>query len=164
MTAAAALKIRKPELLPMPQPANQRLEIRIWLRMLSCTTQIENVIKSNLRREFDTTLARFDVLAQLDRFPNGLTMSEVSRHLMVSNGAVTALVDKLEASGFVSRADHEQDKRTVIVRLTEAGRAQFRRMARRHEEWIVSLLGDLSREAQTELLRDLTLLKHVLIE
>jgi DNA-binding MarR family transcriptional regulator len=161
MSASAALRLRKPDLRPV---GSERLEIRIWLRMLACTTQIENIIKSKLRREFGTSLARFDVLAQLDRFPDGLTMSEVSRHLMVSNGAITGLVDKLVASGFVTREDHEQDKRTVVVRLTEAGRAQFRRMARRHEEWIVSLLGELSREAQTELLRDLTLLKHVLVE
>ncbi len=161
MSASVALKLRKPDLRPV---GSERVEIRIWLRMLTCTTQIENIIKSKLRREFSTTLARFDVLAQLDRFPNGLTMSEVSRHLMVSNGAITGLVDKLEASGFVTRGDHEQDKRTVVVRLTDAGRAQFRRMAIRHEEWIISLLGELSREAQTELLRDLTLLKHVLVE
>ncbi len=141
----------------------ERTEIRIWLRLLSCTTQIEKIIKSKLRQEFATSLARFDVLAQLDRFPDGLSMSEVSRHLMVSNGAITGLVDKLESSGLVVREDHAQDRRTVVVRLTEQGRSQFRRMARRHEEWIVSLVGDLSREAQSELLRDLTLLKRSLV-
>ncbi len=143
-------------------PAAERTEIRIWLRLLSCTTQIENLLKSRMRQEFGTSLARFDVLAQLDRFPDGLTMSEVSRHLMVSNGAITGLVDKLAASGLVVREDHAQDKRTVVVRLTEDGRAQFRHMARRHEEWVVSLLGDMSREAQTELLRNLTLLRRSL--
>ncbi len=142
--------------------AAERTEIRIWLRLLSCTTQIENLLKSRMRQEFGTSLARFDVLAQLDRFPGGLTMSEVSRHLMVSNGAITGLVDKLAASGLVTREDHAQDKRTVVVRLTEEGRAQFRHMAQRHEEWVVSLLGDLSREAQTELLRNLTLLRRSL--
>jgi len=141
----------------------ERLEIRIWLRLLSCTTQIENIIKSKVRQEFGTSLARFDVLAQLDRFPEGLTMSEVSRHLMVSNGAITGLVDKLAGCGWVVREEQAQDRRTVMVRLTEEGRAQFRLMARRHEEWVVSLLGDLSREAQTELLRDLTLLKRSLV-
>ena len=142
--------------------AAERTEIRIWLRLLACTTQIENLLKQRMRQEFGTSLARFDVLAQLDRFPDGLSMSEVSRHLMVSNGAITGLVDKLAASGWVVREDHAQDKRTILVRLTEEGRAQFRLMARRHEEWVVSLLGDLSREAQTELLRNLTLLRRSL--
>ena len=156
--ASAALRRRR----VAEADAPDHLELRIWLRLLSSTRQIENFLKSRLRREFGTSLARFDVLAQLDRFPEGLTLSEVSRHLMVSNGAITGLVEKLAADGLISREDHAEDKRTVIVRLTEAGSTTFRRMARRHEEWVISLLGDLSHEAQTDLLRDLVLLKRSL--
>jgi DNA-binding MarR family transcriptional regulator len=139
---------------------SQHIEIRIWLRLLSCSTRIENVLKSRLRRDFGTSLARFDVLAQLDRFEHGLTMTELSRRLLVSNGAVTGLVEKLVADKLVVREEHSTDKRTVIVQLTAEGRAQFRRMALRHEEWVISLLGDLSHEARIELLHNLTLLKR----
>jgi DNA-binding MarR family transcriptional regulator len=139
---------------------SQHIEIRIWLRLLSCSTRIENVLKSRLRRDFSTSLARFDVLAQLDRFEHGLTMTELSRRLLVSNGAVTGLVEKLVADKLVFREDHSTDKRTVIVQLTPEGRTQFRKMALRHEEWVISLLGDLSHEARVELLRNLTLLKR----
>jgi len=136
------------------------IEIRIWLRLLACSTRIENVLKSRLRRDFGTSLARFDVLAQLDRFEHGLTMTELSRRLSVSNGAVTGLVDKLVADNLVFREEHATDKRTVIVHLTTEGRTQFRKMALRHEEWVISLLGDLSHEARVELLHNLTLLKR----
>jgi len=139
---------------------SQHIEIRIWLRLLSCSTRIENVLKSRLRREFGTSLARFDVLAQLDRFEHGLTMTELSRRLLISNGAVTGLVEKLVADTFVVREEHSTDKRTVIVQLTAEGRAQFRKMALRHEEWVISLLGDLSHQARAELLQNLTLLKR----
>lgn len=139
---------------------SHHIEIRIWLRLLSCTTRIENVLKSRLRNEFGTSLARFDVLAQLHRFEEGLTMTELSRQLLVSNGAVTGLVDKLVAENMVLREPHSTDKRTVIVQLTAQGRSQFRRMAGRHEEWVISLLGDLSHEARVELLQNLTLLKR----
>lgn len=139
---------------------SQHIEIRIWLRLLACSTRIENVLKSRLRRDFGTSLARFDVLAQLDRFEHGLTMTELSRRLLVSNGAVTGLVEKLVADKLVVREDHSTDKRTVIVQLTAEGRAQFRKMALRHEEWVISLLGDLSHEARVELLHNLTLLKR----
>jgi DNA-binding MarR family transcriptional regulator len=139
---------------------SEHIEIRIWLRLLACSTRIENVLKSRLRRDFGTSLARFDVLAQLDRFEHGLTMTELSRRLLVSNGAVTGLVDKLVADKLVVREDHSTDKRTVIVQLTPEGRAQLRRMALRHEEWVISLLGDLSHEARVELLGNLTLLKR----
>jgi DNA-binding MarR family transcriptional regulator len=139
---------------------SEHIEIRIWLRLLACSTRIENVLKSRLRRDFNTSLARFDVLAQLDRLEHGLTMTELSRRLLVSNGAVTGLVDKLVADHMVFREEHSTDKRTVIVHLTPEGRAQFRRMALRHEEWVISLLGDLSHEARVELLHNLTLLKR----
>jgi DNA-binding MarR family transcriptional regulator len=139
---------------------SEPIEIRIWLRLLACSTRIENVLKSRLRRDFNTSLARFDVLAQLDRLEQGLTMTELSRRLLVSNGAVTGLVDKLVADHMVFRDEHSTDKRTVIVRLTPEGRAQLRRMALRHEEWVISLLGDLSHEARVELLHNLTLLKR----
>jgi DNA-binding MarR family transcriptional regulator len=139
---------------------SQHIEIRIWLRLLSCATLIENVLKSRLRRDFATSLARFDVLGQLDRCQHGLTMTELSRRLLVSNGAVTGLVEKLAADGLVLREEPARDKRTVIVQLTAEGRSQFRKMALRHEEWVVSLLGDLSHAARVELLHNLTLLKR----
>jgi DNA-binding MarR family transcriptional regulator len=139
---------------------SEHIEIRIWLRLLACSTRIANVLKSRLRRDFGTSLARFDALAQLDRFEHGLTMTELSRRLLVSNGAVTGLVDKLVADKQVVREDHSTDKRTVIVQLTPEGRSQFRKMALRHEEWVISLLGDLSHEARVELLHNLTLLKR----
>ena len=139
---------------------SDHIEIRIWLRLLSCTTRIENVLKSRLRREFGTSLARFDVLAQLDRFADGLTMTELSRRLLVSNGAITGLVEKLVADRLVFREGHSKDKRTVIVRLTAKGSAFFRKMALRHEEWVISLLSDLSREARIDLLHNLILLKR----
>jgi DNA-binding MarR family transcriptional regulator len=140
--------------------SSQHIEIRIWLRLLACSTRIENLLKSRLRRDFGTSLARFDVLAQLDRFEHGLTMTELSRRLLISNGAVTGLVEKLVADRLVSREEHSTDKRTVIVQLTAEGRAQFSKMALRHEEWVISLLGDLSHEARVELLQNLTLLKR----
>ena len=136
------------------------LEIRVWLRLLGCSVKMESLLSQRLRKEFKTSLSRFDVLAQLERFPDGLTMSDLSRRLIVSNGAITGLVDKLMAGGMVMRQDDPHDRRSVIVRLTRKGRESFLRMARRHEEWVVSILGDLSAPAQSELLQNLTLLQH----
>src|SRR5262245_64998395 len=77
--------------------SSEHIEIRIWLRLLSSARVIENVLNSRLRREFGSSLARFDVLAQLDRFEHGLIMTELSRHLLVSNGAVTGIIERLAA-------------------------------------------------------------------
>jgi DNA-binding MarR family transcriptional regulator len=136
------------------------LELRLWLRMISCSMRMESILGQRLRKEFKTSMARFDVMSQLERFPDGLTMSELSRRLIVSNGAITGLVDKLAAAGLVTRREDPKDRRSTIVRLTRKGRDSFLRMARRHEEWVVSILGELSAEAQSELLQNLTLLQR----
>jgi DNA-binding MarR family transcriptional regulator len=136
------------------------LELRLWLRMISCSVKMESILSQRLRKEFNTSMARFDVLAQLERFPDGLTMSDLSRRLIVSNGAITGLVDKLAKAGLVMRREDPNDRRSMIVRLTRRGRDSFLRMARRHEEWVVSLLGELSVEAQSELMQNLTLLQR----
>ena len=115
--------------------------LKLWLRLLSCTTRIEDVIRSRLRGEFSTTLPRFDLLAQLERHQAGLTMGELSQRLMVTGGNVTGITDQLEGEGLVLRTPQPGDRRAYAVRLTPAGRRQFRRMAATHEQWIVELFS-----------------------
>ena len=136
------------------------LELRLWLRLLACSVKMESLLSQRLRKEFKTSMARFDVLAQLERFPDGLSMTELSRRLLVSSGAITGLVDKLEKEAMVTRQEDPDDRRSTIVRLTPKGRDSFLPMARRHEEWVVSILGELSPSAQSELLQNLTLLQR----
>lgn len=115
--------------------------VKVWLRLLACTTRVEGLVRNRLRSEFATTLPRFDLLAQLERHPEGLTMGELSQRLMVTGGNVTGITDQLEAEGLVLRAPHPHDRRAWAVRLTPAGRRQFRRMAVTHERWIVELFA-----------------------
>ena len=119
--------------------------LKLWLRMLSCTTQIETEIRRRLRRSFGVTLARFDYMAQLHRQPEGLRMSELSGCLMVTGGNVTGLTDELQRNGLVVRASSPTDRRAWIVRLTPKGRRSFEAMARAHEEWILELFAGLDR-------------------
>lgn len=122
--------------------------VKTWLRLLSCTTQIETEIRRRLRAQFDMTLPRFDYLAQLHRFraerPEGLRMSALSRYLMVTGGNVTSLTDELEKSGYVTRQVDPQDRRSFRVALTLRGRRAFERMAEEHERWVVELLSGLA--------------------
>ncbi len=124
--------------------------IKLWLRMLACTTRIETVIRQRLRSEFGTTLPRFDLMAQLEREPDGLSMGELSARMMVTGGNVTGIVDQLEGEGLVVREDHPSDRRAFRVRLTAAGRRQFRRMAAVHETWIVELFDGWSAAQKTQ--------------
>ena len=117
--------------------------LRLWLRLMTCTTLIERVIRARLRERHGMTLARFDLLAQLERAPGGLRMGELSRRLMVTNGNVTGLVAQLANEGLVERRPVPHDRRAHLVRLSAAGRTAFAAMAIEHERWIVELTACL---------------------
>ena len=144
--------------------ADDHRALRIWLRLLTCTQMIERVVRSRLRERFGTTLPRFDLMAQLERHPEGLRMNELSRLLMVTGGNVTAIVDQLEKEGLVERLDEPADRRAFRIRLTRTGEKSFAEMARAHEEWLVDLLSGLSRREQDDILRLLAKAKEHALE
>jgi DNA-binding MarR family transcriptional regulator len=126
------------------RPGDHKAELRLWLRMLTCATLIEGGVRRKLRDSFDVTLPRFDLMAQLDKTPDGLTLGELSRRMMVSNGNITAIVDALVAQGLVTRTPSTTDRRAQVVALSADGRAAFRRMAAAHEDWIARTFAGLS--------------------
>ncbi|MBR0973258.1 MULTISPECIES: MarR family winged helix-turn-helix transcriptional regulator [Bradyrhizobium] len=134
-------------------PEDHAEELRLWLRLLTCTTLIEGEVRGRLRQRFDVTLPRFDLMAQLDKAPEGMTLSDVSKRMMVSNGNVTGLVERLVESGHLDRRTSDTDRRVQVIRLTKLGRAEFRRMAAEHETWIADLFADLSPKDVRELMR-----------
>jgi DNA-binding MarR family transcriptional regulator len=138
--------------------------LRIWLRLLTCTQLIEKRVRAGLREDFGTTLPRFDLMAQLERHPEGLKMNELSRLLMVTGGNVTAIVDQLEKEGLVERLDDAADRRAFRIRLTRAGDKSFAEMARAHEHWVVELLAGLTSRERDELLKLLAKLKSHAME
>ena len=118
--------------------------LRLWLRLLTCTQLVEKELRGRLRGEFDTTLPRFDLMAQLERAPDGLKMNELSRRMMVTGGNVTGITDQLAAEGLVDRAGVEGDRRAYRVRLTPKGRKVFHGMAQQHEDWVVQAFSALT--------------------
>jgi len=118
--------------------------LRLWLRLLTCTQIVEKQVRTQLRERFDTTLPRFDLMAQLERAPDGLKMNELSRRMMVTGGNVTGITDQLAAEGLVDRVDVEGDRRAYRVRLTPKGHKAFQEMAREHEAWIVDAFAGLT--------------------
>lgn len=137
--------------------------LRLWLRMLSCTNLVEAEIRSRLRTEFGITLARFDLMAQLDRHPAGLRMGALSKRLMVTGGSITGITDQLEQEGLVVRDAVADDRRAYSVRLTAAGRRAFKRMASVHEGWVTELMGGLSGAQRDSLCSLLSIMKRSLL-
>ena len=131
-------------------PADHRAELRLWLRLLTCSTLIETEIRRKLQDSFGFTLPRFDLLAQLDKAEDGLVLGEVSKRLMVSAGNVTAIVDRLLESGHITRNPASHDRRVQIIRMTPKGRAEFKAMAGQHGDWIGDMFADLkAREVES---------------
>ncbi|MFY8014124.1 MAG: MarR family winged helix-turn-helix transcriptional regulator [Limnohabitans sp.] len=131
--------------------ADQHASLRLWLRLLSCTTRVEDKIRQKLRESFDITLPRFDLMAQLERHPDGLSMGELSRRMMVTGGNITTIVDQLEKEKLVLRVVGVNDRRSFTVKLTQAGKDAFTDMAIAHEAWVADLFEGLPVSQQTEL-------------
>lgn len=123
-----------------------KARLRLWIRLYRTARFVETELRDRLRREFGATLPRFDVLAALYRRPEGLLMTELSRALMVSNGNVTGIVDRLVGDGLIQRTRRNGDRRTSIVKLTPKGFRHFKQMAAAHEGWVNELLGELPPE------------------
>jgi len=134
---------------------NDHATLKLWLRLLACTTQIESEIRRRLRQRFGISLSRFDYMAQLYRQPEGLRMKDLSRHLMVTGGNVTGLTDELEREGMVAREGSPTDRRAWIVRLTDTGRTAFSAMATEHEQWLVALFAGFGGDDAQKLYRQL---------
>jgi len=125
--------------------------LRLWLRLLTCTLTIERRVRARLRERFATTLPRFDLMAQLERHPQGLKMGELSRRLMVTSGSVTGLTDQLAEEGLVERTPIPSDRRAHLVRLTARGKRAFDLMAAEHEDWVIALFAGLSGSERSRL-------------
>jgi DNA-binding MarR family transcriptional regulator len=134
---SASLPVRRPD-------AASKARLRLWIRLLRASRLIESVARERLKSQFNATLPRFDVMAALFRQPDGMLMSEISRFLMVSNGNVTGIVDRLVSDGFVVRSQRNGDRRTSFINLTRKGRSAFAEMAAAHEKWVDELLGGVS--------------------
>ncbi len=135
--------------------------IKLWLRLLTCSGLIETRIRTALREEFDTTLPRFDFLAQLERAPKGLSMGELSKRMMVSGGNTSGIAAQLVKEGLIDRRPEPGNRRTFIVKLTPKGKRLFARMAVRHEQWVIALLGQFNQKEVSDLMRLLARVKQL---
>ncbi len=141
---------------PQPQPDQEPLSkerLRLWLRILKLSSSVQAELRRRLRDNHDTTLPRFDVMAALSRYPDGLKMSELSDYLKVSNGNITGIIDRLAEEGLALRVAVPGDRRAMIARLTPKGTKAFADLAQHHEEWIDDMLGNLTREDAKTLTR-----------
>ena len=136
------------------------MELRVWLRLLTCTNLLDYEVRTRLKSTADTTLPRFDILAQLERHDGPMSMGELSKRLMVSNGNVTGLVDRLAGEGMVTRMPSPNDRRVQMVSLTPEGSKSFTKIAEDHRLWVGDMMANLSAEEMNALYGLLARLKE----
>lgn len=139
---------------PLPakgEKLNGKAKLRLWIRLLRASRMIESTVRERFKNEFEVTLPRFDVMAALYRKPDGMLMSEISRFLMVSNGNITGIVDRLVSDRMAERSQRNGDRRTSIIKLTKKGKTLFEEMARAHQGWIDELLAGVSLKDANEM-------------
>jgi len=153
MTKNITAEVAQPVYTGVGQPTSNvdHAALRIWLRLLTCHNLVETRLRNQLRNGFETTLPRFDLMAQLDRHPEGLKMRDLSRLLMVTGGNITGLTDRLVDEGLIERRDDPRDRRAFSVCLTPKGKTQFQEMAAQHEQWVSSLFGDFEEKEMNQL-------------
>jgi len=133
--------------------------LRLWLRILTCTNLIENKLRNYLREEFSSTLPRFDLLAQLERSPQGIKMGDLSKLMMVSGGNVTGIATQLEKEGLIKRVVSDADRRSFQVHITPKGSKTFNKMAQVHEAWIAEMFSCLTEKEIEQIMKTLGILK-----
>jgi DNA-binding MarR family transcriptional regulator len=128
------------------------LPLSVVVRLL----KVHALLLRELRRRMpeELTLPQFDVLAQLQRRPQGMTPGELTRELLVTGGNVTVIVDRLVRLGLAERRPVPHDRRAVLVRLTRPGQSLMRRAIPRHRREVGALLGSVP-PADLAQLRDL---------
>ena len=137
--------------------------LKLWLRLLTCSSLIEKKLRDELRLSFDMTLPRFDFLSQLERAPDGLTMGELSKRMMVSGGNISGIAAQLVDEGLIDRCQVPSNRRTFIVTLTQKGRNEFETIAKAHERWVIEMLGQLDQDDVNQLMNLLLKVKNTVL-
>jgi DNA-binding MarR family transcriptional regulator len=146
--------------LPSTQRRTDTERLRLWLSLLRTSRQIERELRNRLKKDFNVTLPHFDVMAALARARDGLTMTELSHALLVSNGNVTGMIDTLTAEGVVVRVPSSEDRRTITVKLTVDGSRRFKELAAAHREWIDEIFAPLQSTDIAAMQRSLQILRE----
>jgi DNA-binding MarR family transcriptional regulator len=147
------------EIIVRDEPAGHKIELRLWLRLLSTTNMITQEIRQRLRAEFAITLPQFDLLAQLDRERDGLRMGDLSKRMMVSNGNVTGLIERLETDKLIVRDFDPVDRRVIVAKLTPLGIAKFRTYSKAHEGWLADMFADVDPATAKALMKHMATMK-----
>jgi DNA-binding MarR family transcriptional regulator len=118
----------------LSSPTPERL--RAWRLYFESALALVDVLDAELERDAGIPLRWYDVLVHLEETPDGLRMNELAERILYSKSGFTRVVDRLEEAGLVQRVRPENDRRSILVVLTDQGRTTMEHARRLHRHAI----------------------------
>jgi DNA-binding MarR family transcriptional regulator len=124
-----------------------------WRALVMGMTLLLDRLDADLRRNFDVSLAEYEILVRLSERPGRrLRMAQLADAMAHSRSRVTHTVKRMELAGHVARTTSEEDGRGVVCAMTDQGYQLLERMAPTHVNGVRDYLVDLATEADFEAL------------
>jgi DNA-binding MarR family transcriptional regulator len=118
----------------LSSPSPERL--RAWRLYFESALALIDVLDADLERDAGIALRWYDALVHLEETPDGLRMNELAERILYSKSGFTRVVDRLEEAGLVRRVRPDNDRRSILVVLTDEGRTTLERARRHHRQAI----------------------------
>jgi MarR family transcriptional regulator, 2-MHQ and catechol-resistance regulon repressor len=123
----------------------------LWLVMMKAHRALQRLALQSIE-SFEVGLSDFAVMEML-LHKGPLPVNEIGRRISLTSGAITAAVDRLESSEFVTREDHPTDRRARVVRLTARGKERAAKLFARHKTAMDSAAGGLTKSERAMLIQ-----------
>lgn len=121
----------------------RKIETRIWLSVLSIESNIFSKLNGALSAQFGISVAKFEFLAQIERYPDGISLSQISANLKVTSGNVSGLVRRLLADGLITKTMSLEDRRSFIAKFTPEGKELFDKANILHAETLAHCFAEV---------------------
>src|SRR5829696_660651 len=119
---------------PLSSPSPERL--RAWRLYFESALALVDVLDDELKRDAGIPLRWYDALVHLEETPDGLSMNELAERILYSKSGFTRVVDRMEEAGLVRRVRPDNDRRSILVVLTDQGRTTMEQARRHHRRGI----------------------------
>ena len=119
---------------PLSTPSSD--ELRSWRLYFESALALVDVLDDELEEAVGIPMRWYDVLVQLEDFPDGVAMKELAGRILYSKSGLTHVVDRMEQEGLVRRVRPENDRRSIHIVLTDKGVETMEEARRHHRDGI----------------------------
>lgn len=113
-----------------------------WLALVRTHARLWDQVEARMRRSSGLTMARYDVLMQLEAAGGRLGLGDLAAAVLLSPSGLSKLLDRMEASGLIEREPDPDDARSTFATITSRGRGVVRKAREDHHAFLQDAFGD----------------------